>query len=370
MHILQSEAWEECLQKDGEQTHRWAGEGWSALAVQKKTPVGSYLFLPYGPAILDAEHRTQCLQDALQTLSERARSLGCLFVRCEPTFAVNAAQMRSQGLVEAKEIDPKHTWVLDLADQTEAELLAGMEKNKPRSWRNMANKGMSVRTTQEPAAVTELTRLLAAVGEQDHFTPQAEAHLRHQLEAGFATLYLVDLAEAAETDSADAVSKAALAGGVNPVGATGEVALVGAAKKAAPADTTATEAILADATDVDRGVGSQVIAAALVYDYDGVRYYAHAAADYEHRKLRAGTVLLVQMILDAARAGQQTFDFWGITTSTDPQHPWAGFTQYKKSFGGRQVDYAGTWDLPLNKRKYQLYKTLRQVNLRVRKLRK
>lgn len=319
MHILQSEAWEECLQKDGEQTHRWAGEGWSALAVQKKTPVGSYLFLPYGPAILDAEHRTQRLQDALQTLSERARSLGCLFVRCEPTFAVNAAQMRSQGLVEAKEIDPKHTWVLDLADQTEAELLAGMEKNKPRSWRNMASKGMSVRTTQDPAAVTELTRLLMTVGEQDHFTPQAEDHLRHQLETGFATLYLVDLA---------------------------------------------------DATDVDRGVGSQVIAAALVYDYDGVRYYAHAAADYEHRKLRAGTVLLVQMILDAARAGQQTFDFWGITTSTDPQHPWAGFTQYKKSFGGRQVDYAGTWDLPLNKRKYQLYKTLRQVNLRVRKLRK
>lgn len=319
MHILQSEAWEECLQKDGEQTHRWAGEGWSALAVQKKTPVGSYLFLPYGPAILDAEHRTQCLQDALQTLSERARSLGCLFVRCEPTFAVNAAQMRSQGLVEAKEIDPKHTWVLDLAGQTEAELLAGMEKNKPRSWRNMANKGMSVRTTQDPAAVTELTRLLAAVGEQDHFTPQAEAHLRHQLEAGFATLYLVDLAEAAEASG---------------------------------------------------GIGSQVIAAALVYDYDGVRYYAHAAADYEHRKLRAGTVLLVQMILDAARAGQQTFDFWGITTSTDPQHPWAGFTQYKKSFGGHQVDYAGTWDLPLNKHKYQLYKTLRQVNLRVRKLRK
>ena len=319
MHILQSEAWEECLQKDGEQTHRWAGEGWSALAVQKKTPVGSYLFLPYGPAILDAEHRTQCLQDALQTLSERARSLGCLFVRCEPTFAVNAAQMRSQGLVEAKEIDPKHTWVLDLAGQPEAELLAGMEKNKPRSWRNMASKGMSVRTTQDPAAVTELTRLLAAVGEQDHFTPQAEAHLRHQLEAGFATLYLVDLAEAAEASG---------------------------------------------------GIGSQVIAAALVYDYDGVRYYAHAAADYEHRKLRAGTVLLVQMILDAARAGQQTFDFWGITTSADPEHPWAGFTQYKKSFGGHQVDYAGTWDLPLNKHKYQLYKTLRQVNLRVRKLRK
>lgn len=311
MHVLQSEVWEKYLQADGEQTCRLTGEGWTALAIQKKTPVGRYLFLPYGPAVLDAEHRTQCLQDALQALSERARALNCLFVRCEPTFAVNAAQMRSQGLVEAKEIDPKHTWVLDLAGKSEAELLAGMEKNKPRSWRNMANKGMSVRTTQDPTLITELVRLLSQVGEQDHFTPQTEAHLRHQLEAGFATLYLVDLEGCA-----------------------------------------------------------QPIAAALVYDYDGVRYYAHAAADYEHRKLRAGTVLLVQMILDAQRAGLKTFDFWGITTSTDPQHPWAGFTQYKKSFGGRQVDYAGTWDLPLDRRKYKLYQALRQVNLRVRKLRK
>lgn len=311
MHVLQSEIWEKYLQADGEQTCRLTGEGWTALAIQKKTPVGRYLFLPYGPAILDAEHRTQCLQDALQALSERARALNCLFVRCEPTFAVNAAQMRSQGLVEAKEIDPKHTWVLDLAGQSEAELLAGMEKNKPRSWRNMANKGMSVRTTQDPTLITELARLLSQVGEQDHFTPQTEAHLRHQLEAGFATLYLVDLEGCA-----------------------------------------------------------QPIAVALVYDYDGVRYYAHAAADYEHRKLRAGTVLLVQMILDAQRAGLKTFDFWGITTSTDPQHPWAGFTQYKKSFGGRLVDYAGTWDLPLDRRKYKLYQALRQVNLRVRKLRK
>ena len=306
MHFLQSSAWEEYLRRDGEEVLRLDGKHYTALAVRKKTPVGYYLFFPYGPAA----STPKILQKALQGLSEGARKHDCFFLRCEPTFALDNAYARSCGLRKAKEIDPAHTWVLDLA-VSEEELLAGMEKNKPRSWRNMVGKGMSVRATQDPEEIGSLTSLLAGVAAQDHFTPQTEAHLRRQLESSFATLYLVELAGA-----------------------------------------------------------SAPIAAALVYDHDGVRYYAHAAADYEHRQLRAGTVLLVQMILDAKRAGLKAFDFWGVTTSRDPHHPWAGFTQYKKSFGGRQVDYGGTWDLPLNQPKYRLYQGLRQVNLQLRKLKK
>lgn len=110
------------------------------------------------------------------------------------------------------------------------------------------------------------------------------------------------------------------------------------------------------------------IATSLVYDYDGARYYAHAAADYEHRKLAAGAILLVQMIVDAKRAGMQSFDFWGITTSENANHPWYGFTQFKKSFGGQQVDYAGTWDLPVKKFRYLLYIAIRKFNRLRRKL--
>ena len=306
MHFLQSSAWEEYLRRDGEEVLRLDGRDYKALAVRKKTPMGYYLFLPYGPVASTLE----ILQKALTELSEYARKHDCFFLRFEPSFALDNAYVRSCGLKQAKEIDPAHTWILDLA-ASEEELLAGMEKNKPRSWRNMAAKGMTVRSTQDPEEIGSLTSLLAGVAAQDNFTPQTEGHLRRQLESSFATLYLVEL-----------------------------------------------EGALAP------------IAAALVYDYDGVRYYAHAAADYEHRKLRAGTVLLVQMILDAKRAGLKTFDFWGVTTSSDPNHPWAGFTQYKKSFGGRQIDYGGTWDLPLNRSKYLLYQGLRQVNLRLRKLKR
>ena len=308
MHLLQSEAWEKYLQSDGATTLRLDGKGWTALAVKKSTPLGPYLFLPYGPAVLsDATDQTQTFHAALLAVAERARQENCLFVRCEPTFTLSAKQARAWGLTETKEIDPKHTWVLDL-DASEEEILAGIGKHKVRLWRKMANKGMSVRTTQDPEAIGALTQLLAQVSKSDHFTPQSEAHLKNQLVAGFATLYTVELAEAR-----------------------------------AP------------------------IAAALVYDYDGVRCYAHAASDYEHRKLCAGAILLVQMIMDAKAAGAKTFDFWGITTSSDPNHPWAGFTQFKQSFGGRQVDYGGTWDLPLSPAKYKLYTGLRKVNLVVRK---
>ena len=121
--------------------------------------------------------------------------------------------------------------------------------------------------------------------------------------------------------------------------------------------------------DLENTGASKVIAAALIYDYDGVRYYAHAAADEEYMRQAPGSIVLIQMILDAAAAGMWEYDFWGMTTSEDPKHPWYGFTQYKKSFGGRQVDYAGTWDLPVARRKYQLYQGLRSVNRVMRKKR-
>lgn len=298
---------------DGEQVIRLRGKNYEALAIKKSTPVGNYLFLPYGPALTGKTPKAaqSALRQALDDLRAKAAEEKCFFVRIEPIFPFSGEAMTELGLVETKEIEPKHTWVLPLSDISDDELLAGMEKNKPRSWRNMAKKEMSVRNTQNPAEIGVLTRLLAEVGEQDHFTPQSELHLKNQLKSGFATLYIVEL-----------------------------------------------------------GPEKTPIAASLVYDFDGTRYYAHAAADYEHRKLRAGTILLVQMILDAKHAGARQFDFWGITISDDPHHPWQGFTAYKKSFGGQQVDYAGTWDLPLIPAKYRLYQGLRKANLRLRKLKK
>lgn len=304
-HLLQSHEWEKYSQLEGHQTFWQDDSNYHFLALVHTTPIGKYLFCPYGPT-LHGNNPTTALQDALQALKTLAKEQQAIFVRIEPTTRFTANKLKKLGLVKSHDHEPAHTWILDLT-LPETELLDGIEKTKVRHWRNAEKKGISVRTTQDPQEIKILTRFLQGVGKRDNFTPQDSKHLQNQLASGFATLYIAEYE-------------------------------------------------------------GEPIAASLVYDYDGVRYYAHAATDDEHRKLMAGTILLVQMILDAKNAGAEVFDFWGITTSTDHNHPWHGFTQYKKSFGGRQVDYAGTWDLPVNRAEYRLYQIVRKLNRIKRKI--
>lgn len=53
-----------------------------------------------------------------------------------------------------------------------------------------------------------------------------------------------------------------------------------------------------------------------------------------------------------------------ITSITNPNKPGgklASITKFKQSFGGEIVQYSGTWDLPLNKPKYFLYKLMLKI---------
>ncbi len=309
-HFLQSHLWEDYEYLENQTTFRLKGNGFSAMAVLERTLLGNYLFCPYGPTV-SAKNPTELRRNfrkALSALTNLAKEQNAFFVRLEPPFAdIKSRELKKEfHLKKSHDIDPAHTWVLDLT-QSETKIFADMEKEKGRLWRNCYKKGITIRQTKNPAEIDILTRLLKQVGNQNHFIPQKQTHLQNQMCAGFATLYIAEL-------------------------------------------------------------NGSPIAAALVYDYNGVRYYAHAAADYEHRKLAAGSILLVQMIVDAKRAGMQSFDFWGITTSDNPNHPWYGFTQFKKSFGGQQVDYAGTWDLPTQSLRYFLYTIVRKLNRLRRRL--
>ena len=102
------------------------------------------------------------------------------------------------------------------------------------------------------------------------------------------------------------------------------------------------------------------IGASLVYDSDDTRTYAHAAMDFEHRRLSAGIPLVVRMVLDAKQKGLSRFDLFGTAPEdAGPDHPWHGFTKFKKSFGGRPDSYPGTWDLPLCRGMYAAYTGVR-----------
>ncbi|HSN36874.1 MAG TPA: peptidoglycan bridge formation glycyltransferase FemA/FemB family protein, partial [Arthrobacter sp.] len=90
------------------------------------------------------------------------------------------------------------------------------------------------------------------------------------------------------------------------------------------------------------------------------RTYAHAALDDAHRKLSAGIPLLVTLMADARDKGLKHVDLWGVAPADQPDHKWAGFTAFKKSFGGREVAYPGTWDLPVRTVHYNAYQLARK----------
>lgn len=299
-HFLQSQEWEKYEQMEGHQTFRLEGEGFRAMAILKETPMGNYLFCPYGPAVETKEG----LKRALDSLVKLAKEQKAFFVRVEPTLVlgetdgdVNVDELKKMGFKKTHDLDPAHTWVLDLTQNMD-EIMAGIEKQKVRQWRIREKHGVEIIKTQDPEKIGMLSGLLEKLGDSRHFTPQNENHLKNQLKAGFATLY------------------AAMKDG-------------------------------------------NVVASQLVHDYDGVRFSMHGAINDEYKALRAGGILHVQAIIDAKEAGFSEYDFWGMTPSEDKSHPWHGFTQYKKSFGGRQVDYCGTWDLPVKKMRYGVYEVVR-----------
>lgn len=347
-HLLQSEEWQKYEELEGHSSFRLTGKNYALTAVLHETPLANYLFVPYGPS---AANKTALLS-ALKALKRFAESKNITFIRIEPTLPLNASEMAKIAkklnlkIQKSHNLDPAHTWHLDLTPEKDT-LLKDMESRKVRYWRNHEKKGMKIRTTKDPEQIKILTELLKNLGEVDNFTPQDENHLKNQLKSGFATLYVVELQQEGSEPSSE-----------------GDAEVTTEHERARPVTTGSSDA------PRERMVQNLPIASALIYDYGETRYYAHAATDFDHRKLAAGSILLIQMILDAKDNGQKIYDFWGITTSEDKNHPWYGFTQYKKSFGGHQVDYAGTYDLILKPSKYHFYSLFRHLNRKLRKFHK
>ena len=242
----------------------------------------------------------KALKPALAAIKKLAREKNCIFARIEPTIPFSAAEMKKIGAKKSHHIDPEHTWILDLP-KTDAEIYEIIGKNKARAHRNRKNKEISIRTSRNPADMEIFFKFYEAVAEKDNFQMNERNYLKNQLKFDFATLYIAEFQE-------------------------------------------------------------KPIAATIMYTGQDACYYAYAGTDYEFRKKEGGAILLTQMLMDARAAGKKFFDFWGITTSDDPKDPWYGFTKFKKSFGGRQIDYAGTYDLPIDRKKYTLYRLLRPIN--------
>jgi vancomycin resistance protein VanK len=84
-------------------------------------------------------------------------------------------------------------------------------------------------------------------------------------------------------------------------------------------------------------------------------WYSYGASSSEKRDVRGSNAVQWQMIRDSLAAGAHVYDLRGITATLDANDDHVGLIQFKVGTGGEAVEYAGEWDLPLNKAIYKAF---------------
>ena len=78
-------------------------------------------------------------------------------------------------------------------------------------------------------------------------------------------------------------------------------------------------------------------------------WYSYGASSTEKREVRGSNAVQWAMIRDAIDAGAHLYDLRGITETLDADDPHVGLIQFKVGTGGEAIEYAGEWELPINR---------------------
>ena len=296
-HVLQSSAWLQVQRALGHEI-RWSrGDGWQWAGAIRHGVFPRYLYVPYGPA---GSGRTS---DAFRDIVRAASRSGLDFVRVEPTGSDALAALDVARAHAARPVQPRCTWLLDLTVGDDA-LRSGLESGHRSRINAAPRRGLTVRSSDDPADVEIFLDLQRLAADRSGFTGQSATYHRAVanvlMPLGMARLYVAE----------------------------------------------------AEGTPVS---------ASICFDFGGTRYYAFSASDPQlGRKLGAGPPLLWTMILDARAGGARTFDFWGVLCTDQPGHAWTGFSQFKRAFGGRMLQRAGTWEIPVRNMRYRAFTLLKR----------
>ena len=313
--FLQSFEWGEFQSSVGRKVIRFAiVEGGRMMAVasvsEHKLPLGlRYWYLARGPiAIVEAGQAEQfaILDFCIKALKEKAKDAGVVFLRMDPGVEkkdISVLEKLDMRPISGS-VQPKDTLVLDL-QKSEEEILSAMKPKTRYNIRLAEKKGVEISSTMfEEKSFEDFWKLIQETSERDGIVSHSKAYYQKMLES---------------------------------LGADGDLKCF---------------------LYLARYEG-QVIAANIVLIFGAYAVYLHGASSNANRNLMAPYLLQWRQIRDARAAGCRVYDFWGITV--DGENPkWSGITRFKQGFGGREISYAGVYDMPIRKTLYSLYMMLRK----------
>ena len=106
----------------------------------------------------------------------------------------------------------------------------------------------------------------------------------------------------------------------------------------------------------------QALSAWMIYNFKDTLYYPYGASSPEHREVMANNLVAWEAIKLGQKMGLKKFDLWGtLGPETSPNDPRQGFTRFKEGYGGRRVEYLGTFDLIFNDPLYWMFTIIDQL---------
>jgi lipid II:glycine glycyltransferase (peptidoglycan interpeptide bridge formation enzyme) len=314
--FLHDWGWGAVAHNDGEPQRRFIlwedGEPVGVAAAQVKRLFGglSTWYVPHGP-VLDFRHPRvrERLQALLGQLRDAGRDAGALAIRLEPRIergSPEAAMFDGLGLrgpIGTSQVG--QTQIL-LLDRDDAVMLANVEGPTRRKIRRAARDGVTVDVVRDPTDHASVSRLAQLVRETERRTG---AHGRGIERIGLAW---------------------------NELASRGRAAIV------------------------EAWFGRRLMAAGMAVIIGDRSFYLFSGSSREapgQRKHFPSYAMQWEMIRTARRLGSRAHDLWGIEPpGAGPEHPWHGIGTFKRSFGGRSVVWAGSWDLVLRPNLYRAHR--------------
>lgn len=315
--FLHDWAWADVAAFDGQPVRRYVLEEDGALvaiaaAQQRALPAGrSFWYVPRGPVLDYADPRAgERLRGIVTGLREAADRHRAIAVKLEPRLEADAPELAAftrRGLRRTDEtLQVGQTRIVELTD--DEALLAGFDKDTRYGVRRAEREGVVVETATDPddtAAIDALHDLVRETQQRAGFPMPPRDRYR--------------------------IAWRALA-------REGRAVILEARREGA---------LLASGMVVIEGDRS---------------FYLFSGSRREERgepKRYASYSLQWAMMRLARDRGVRVHDLWGIAPpGAGPDHPWHGVGLFKKGFGGREVVWAGSWDLVVDRTLYRVRGTL------------
>lgn len=266
------------------------------LAVIEEGRLGSRLYLPYGPYV----ESVQEFREVLQELIEVAREKRVDFIRLEPTGEIKERDLEGLSLKRSRvHLQPMNTFVSYVGKKgLKIGVKAVREERRYLRRLAVADKKIKYSVSYDPGDIKIFLKQIREVAARTGMRPHPDK-------------YFVKMA-----------------GALFPLKQAGLLI-----------------------AKIDESPAATVI----FYIDKYTMTYAHAASSAKYREFSPMTGLAKYAMEFAHQKRLEWFDWYGVAPEgAGPESRWHGLTQFKMSYGGERVKYAGIWELPVNKAKYFL----------------